>query len=70
MLAGLKQREDSIHAALAEAQKARDEAHSIRASLQAQMAEAHGQVRELMDEARRDAQALRDDEVAKAKTEI
>ena len=70
MLEGLKKREESIRGALDEAAKARDEAHSIRLSLQQEMGLAHEKVKAIIDEARRDAQALREEEVAKAKAEI
>jgi F-type H+-transporting ATPase subunit b len=42
----------------------------MRAELQKEMAGAEDRVREVMDEARRDAQRLKDDMVAQARTEI
>jgi F-type H+-transporting ATPase subunit b len=70
MLAGLKQREENIRGALTEAAKAREEAQSIRASLKKQLDEAHDRVRAILDEGRRDAQALRESELAKTKADI
>jgi len=70
MLQGLQKREDRIRGALDEAQKAKDEAHAIRVSLQKQLDDAHDQVRQIIDEGRRDAQALRESELVKTKAEI
>ena len=70
MLEGLQRREDSIRSALDEAQRAREEAKTLQARFEAEMNRAQEKVREVMDEARRDAQGLRDEMVAKAKSEI
>jgi F-type H+-transporting ATPase subunit b len=70
MLEGLQKREDSIRGALAEAAKARDEAHAIRAQLQQEMGQAHEKVRGIIEEAKRDAQATADEVLAKAKADI
>jgi F-type H+-transporting ATPase subunit b len=70
ILEGLQKREGSIRGALDEATKARDEAHTLRAQLQQEMGQAHVKVREIIDEARRDAQVMREEELAKAKAEI
>lgn len=70
MLAGLQRREDSIHGALAEAEKARDEAQALRLTLQKEMADAHLKVKEIIDEGKRDAQFVADDLIAKAKADI
>jgi F-type H+-transporting ATPase subunit b len=70
MLDGLQRREEHIHAAMEEAQRARDEAQKVQAQFQAQMNQASERVREMMDVARRDAQQLNDEMVAKAKSEI
>ena len=70
MLAGLQQREENIRSALAEAQSARDEARTIHADLQKQLAAAHDQVRAILDEGRHNAQQLRDSEMAKTAAEI
>jgi len=56
---GLKKREAAIIGARDEAQAAKAEAESLRAKLQKEYAEAQGQIRALLDEARRDADALR-----------
>jgi F-type H+-transporting ATPase subunit b len=70
MLAGLKRREDNIRAALAEAEAARGEAQALRASLQKDMNEAHLKVKDLIDEAKRDAQASAAEVLAKARADI
>jgi F-type H+-transporting ATPase subunit b len=57
--AGLEKREANIRAALAEAQKERDEARALVAQAKKQLEEAALQVRAMLDEARRDAEALR-----------
>jgi F-type H+-transporting ATPase subunit b len=56
---GLKKREAAIIGARDEAQAAKAEAESLRAKLQKDNAEAQGQIRALIEEARRDADALR-----------
>lgn len=56
MLQGLEHREKSIHAALHEAQQARDEAAHLRRQLEEQMRKANDQAREILDEARRAAE--------------
>jgi len=70
MLSGLQRRETNIRGALEEAQKARDEAAALRAQYQKEMDGAHLKVKEIMDDARRDAAATTDDMITKAKTEI
>lgn len=54
---GLKAREESITGAIAAAQEKHDEAKAVLAKHQAEMAGAADQVRELLEEARRDADA-------------
>lgn len=56
---GLQKREEAIAAARDEAIIARREAEELRVKLQADMAQAQDQVRQLLEEARRDAEALR-----------
>lgn len=70
MLEGLQKREDAIHSALAESQKARDEAQRLRDELRAEMSKANDKVREILEEARRDAQTMSDEMIAKARSEI
>ncbi len=70
MIAGLQKREEHIRGALDEAQKARDEAHTLRLSLQKEMDSAHEKVRQMLDEARAGAQATTDEMIVKARTEI
>lgn len=59
VLTGLRRREDAIFAARDDAVRVKREAEELRAALQAQMAKANDDVRALLDEARRDADALR-----------
>ncbi|MBX9623396.1 MAG: ATP synthase F0 subunit B [Gemmataceae bacterium] len=56
---GLQAREDAQYHALDEAKKAREEAAGMRVQVQAQLDHAAEQVREMLAEARRDADALR-----------
>ncbi len=70
MLEGLQGREARIRGALDEAQTARDEAQKLRADLQAEMSKVADKIRELMDEARREGQAVKDNMVSEGKTEI
>jgi F-type H+-transporting ATPase subunit b len=70
MLAGLQKREENIRSALAEAQAAHEEAKRIQAELQQQLASAHEQVRQILDEGRRDAEKLRESEMARTAAEI
>jgi len=55
---------------LAEAQRARAEAEQMRAELQKEMSGAQEKIRQLMEEARRDAQRAKDEMVAHARAEI
>jgi F-type H+-transporting ATPase subunit b len=70
MLAGLQQREHNIHAAQEEAKKDREEAQRLRDELQKKMDAAAGEVRELFDKARREAQTAADEMTAKARADI
>jgi F-type H+-transporting ATPase subunit b len=70
MIEGLKKREDRIRTAQEEAVKARDEAHAMHLKLQKELDEAHLRVKEIIDSGRRDAQALREEEMAKTKADI
>jgi F-type H+-transporting ATPase subunit b len=56
---GLKKREESISGARDEAQKVLKDAEDLRARLKEDLAKAQDQVRAMLDEARRDADALR-----------
>jgi F-type H+-transporting ATPase subunit b len=56
---GLDRREAAITSARDEAIRVKHEAEEIRVKLQAEFANAHGQIRAMMDEARRDAEVLR-----------
>jgi F-type H+-transporting ATPase subunit b len=70
MLEGLQGREARIRGALDEAHSARDEAHKLRDQFQAEMNKVQDKMREMVEEARRDGQALKDRLVAEGKTEI
>jgi F-type H+-transporting ATPase subunit b len=70
MLEGLQKREENIQAALVEAKEAREEARKLKDELQAQRNKAAQEVAEAIAEARRDAENLRNDMMAKAKAEI
>ncbi|MGL6097463.1 MAG: hypothetical protein ACRC7O_16905 [Fimbriiglobus sp.] len=62
IMAGLQAREDANFAALDEARKAKGEAEELRVKLAADMAAAQDKVRGLIEEARRDADILRQKE--------
>lgn len=70
MIEGLDRRERTIHDALAEAHKMRDEAHRLRDQFQQEMARAQDKVRDMLEEARRNAQHAHDDMLDKARGEI
>lgn len=70
MLAGLQKREANIRGAVEDAERARDEAKRLRDQLQQEMDHANEKVRDILDEARRDAQHTTDEMIAKARAEI
>ncbi|GIW83061.1 MAG: hypothetical protein KatS3mg105_4868 [Gemmatales bacterium] len=70
MIEGLHKREESIRTALEDARRAKEEAEQIRAQLKKEMDQAHEKVREILEEARRDAQHTTDEMIAKAREEI
>jgi F-type H+-transporting ATPase subunit b len=70
MLEGLQRREENIRAALEDAKRARDEAQRVRQELQTEMNHAAEKVRDLMDNARRDAERANEEMIAKARNEI
>ena len=69
-LQGIHRRETNIKEALAEAQRARTEGQQMRAELQKEMSGAQDKVRQLMEEARRDAQRAKDEMITDARKEI
>ncbi len=69
MLEGLQSREARIRGALDEAHTARDEAQKLRGDLQAEMAKIQDKMRQMLDEARREGQALKDQMVSEAQAE-
>lgn len=70
MLEGLQKREENIRKAIDEADAARHKAQSLQTELDAKLRAAGDQVRQIIEEARRDGQVVKDDLVAKAKAEI
>jgi F-type H+-transporting ATPase subunit b len=70
MLEGLQRREQNIHETVEETQRARQEAQRLKNELQAEMDRAAEKVRDLMDQARRDAQHATDEMLGKARVEI
>jgi len=59
ILAGLRKREDGIFAARDEATKVKHEVEELRVKLNAEFAAANDRIRAMMDEARKDADALK-----------
>jgi F-type H+-transporting ATPase subunit b len=70
MLQGLHNREARIREALDEARRARDEAQSLEARLQKQMDQAQDKVRQILEEARRDAHRNTDEMLTQTRAEI
>lgn len=70
MLAGLKQREDNIHQAMAEARKAREEAEHLRVQLKREMDQVNDKIRVMLEEAHRDGESTKTQLVASAEAEI
>lgn len=70
MLEGLKRRESSIRGAIEEAQRTRDEASRLRDQFQRDVDKTHETVRDMLDEARRDAQHTKDEMLAAARADI
>lgn len=69
ILAGLKQREDFIHDSLAKAKEARDEAVAQLKQYEDRLANARAEASAIVEEGRRDAEAVRRANEAKAKEE-
>jgi F-type H+-transporting ATPase subunit b len=70
MLEGLQSREAHLRGALDEAHTARDEAQKLLEKHQAEMNKVHDQMREMLDEARRDGQRAKDQLIAEARADI
>ncbi len=70
MLAGLQKREENIAAAIEDAKKARQETQQMREHLQAELQKGHEQIRDMLDEARRDAEHTKNEMIASARAEI
>jgi F-type H+-transporting ATPase subunit b len=65
-----ERREQAIKGALLEAQRAREEGQKLREQFQGEMDRASEKVRDLMDEARRNAQRATDEMLGKGRSEI
>jgi F-type H+-transporting ATPase subunit b len=70
MLKGLTKREQDIHAAADEAKQARDEAKRLREEFERKSVEAEQRARDIVDEARRNAQKAADETRTKTMAEI
>jgi F-type H+-transporting ATPase subunit b len=70
MLEGLQKRENKIQGAIADAQRARDEAQRLQGQWHQEMATAQDKVREIHEEARRRAEQNTTEMIAKARTDI
>jgi F-type H+-transporting ATPase subunit b len=70
MLEGLKKREQNIAKAIEDAERARQETRDMQAVLQARMNEASQKVSEMLAEGRRDVEAMKQQLLADAQTEI
>jgi F-type H+-transporting ATPase subunit b len=70
ILAGLNKREQSIARDKHDAEAARKEAAEMRTRLEAEMARAQAEIRQMIDRARQDAQATANEELARGKTEL
>ena len=70
ILEGLEKRESEIHAAVEESRKAREEARLLHDQLEGERVKGAEQVRAMLDEARKDADRLRDQRKAEAEAEI
>jgi F-type H+-transporting ATPase subunit b len=70
MVEGLNKREENIRGALEQAERTRKDAMELQSQLDAKMKVAGSEIAKMMDEGRRDAQALKEQMVAEAKAEI
>src|SRR5262249_10494578 len=70
MLQGLEKREKDIHAAVEEARRAKDEAHQIRAQLEQERQKGYDEVRGMIEDARKEAEQLKERRKAEADAEI
>jgi len=70
ILQGMEAREKNIHQAVLDAQAARTEATNVRQELQAQIARANDEARQIRDQARKAAEKSAADEIARVKAEL
>lgn len=70
MLEGLQKREDSIRSAVEEAKKAREETVRVTTQFQQEMAQKMAEIPKIMEEARRDAEQLKEEMRAQAGKDI
>jgi len=69
MLQGLQKREQSIHQAINDAKKSREDAEALKEQHRNMLEKAKDEVRAIIEEGRRNAQQIADDMVTKAKSE-
>jgi F-type H+-transporting ATPase subunit b len=70
MLDGLQKREDNIHSELDQAQKANADAQAMRAEFEKKINDAQQQVRDLIDQARKDGEQVKANMVSEATSHI
>jgi F-type H+-transporting ATPase subunit b len=70
MMEGLENREKHIHDELASAQKANADAQALKAEFEKRMAEAQQEVRELIEQARKNGEQVKADMISQATAEI
>jgi F-type H+-transporting ATPase subunit b len=70
ILEGLQKREETIRSAVEDARKANAEMASMKAKFDAEMATAYAKIPAMMDEARRDAELLKEEMRSQANAEI
>jgi F-type H+-transporting ATPase subunit b len=70
MLAGLQQRERTIHTAQEEAKRDREEAQRLRDEVQKKLDATTAEVQAMLDKGRREAQQLQDEMMGKARADI
>jgi len=70
MMEGLAKRESEIKQAAADAKAAKEESEKLRGELQIERDKAAGQIRELMDKARKDAERLKEEIEAQGRAQV
>src|SRR5262249_41822587 len=70
IIQGLNKREQNIRGALEQAEQTRRQAMELQSQLDAKMRDAGGEIAKMMDDARRDATAVKEQMAAEARTQI